>query len=78
MPVTLVVMAVERKDSIDHKKKMTVANLLKDQGIDLEKIKEKSNAKDVKITVNGQEVKLDAKVKDNDLVVITPLIDQGR
>lgn len=71
VPVKLRVLGVVKKEDVGHKEKMTVADVL-----DVAKAEHPDPA-EVTITVNGEEAKLDTEVNDDDLIVITPLIDQG-
>lgn len=84
-PVQLRVLGVAKRDGIKPTEKMTVADVLKAGGVDLEKMKselqegegENIEIKGFNITVNGNEADLDTVIEPGDLVVAVPDIDQG-
>lgn len=69
MPVKLRVLGVQKKDDIDYKKGMKVADVL-----DAAKV---AHPEDATITVDAKVATLETKVDDNALIVVTPNIRNG-
>jgi len=69
LPVKLRVLGVVKKEDLSWKQDMTVAEALEAVKVEL--------PKEATITVNGKSAKSNTKVKENDLIVVTPNIRNG-